>query len=232
VTPTLDALFLDAGGVLVHPNWAWASAALARHGVEVAAVTLATAEAHAKRALDDPARFDDSSDAQRWLAYFDLVLVHAGVAPSAVTRAALDEVRAYHARQNLWEVVPAEVVPALERLRAAGLRVVVVSNANGTLAAAMARIGLAPHVDHILDSQEVGCEKPDPRIFELALARAGCHRERAAHVGDLYHVDVVGARRAGLRGVLLDAAGLYAGYDCPRVPSLSAAVDLALAGRL
>lgn len=228
----LDALFLDAGGVLVHPNWAWVSAALARRAVRVEAAALATAEAHAKRALDQPGRFDASTDAARWLAYFDLVLAHAGVAESAATRAALDEVRAYHARQNLWEIVPAEVVPALERLRAAGLRLVVVSNANGTLRAAMERIGLASHVDHVLDSHEVGVEKPDPRIFALALERARCRPERAAHVGDLYQVDVVGARRAGVRGVLLDAAGLYPDADCRRVPSLTAVADLVAAGAL
>ncbi len=228
----LDALFLDAGGVLVHPNWTWASGALARHGVHVEPATLATAEAHAKRAIDEPGRFDDTTDATRWLAYFDRVLTHAGVAESAATRAALDEVRAYHARQNLWEIVPDEVVPALARLRAAGPRLVVVSNANGTLRAALARIGLAPHVDDVIDSHEVGVEKPDPRIFEMALELARCTPERAAHVGDLYQVDVVGARRAGVRGLLLDAGGLYPDVDCPRVASLTALADLVEAGGL
>ncbi len=50
------------------------------------------------------------------------------------------------------------------------------------------------------------------------------------HVGDLYHVDVIGARAAGLRAVLLDAAGLYEGYDCPRIGSLGELADLLTAG--
>ena len=46
------------------------------------------------------------------------------------------------------------------------------------------------------------------------------------HVGDLYHVDVMGARRAGLRdAVLFDAGGLYDAVDCPRVSSLTALVE-------
>jgi FMN phosphatase YigB (HAD superfamily) len=93
------------------------------------------------------------------------------------------------------------VVPALVRLRAAGLRLVVVSNANGRLRAAFDRIGLTPHLDDVIDSTEVGYEKPDAAIFRLALARAGTEAPRAVHVGDLYHVDVVGARATGVRAV-------------------------------
>jgi putative hydrolase of the HAD superfamily len=63
-------------------------------------------------------------------------------------------------------------------------------------------------------------EKPDPRLFRLALQRAGAAPEEAVHVGDLYEVDVVGARAAGIRAILLDPAGLYPEADCPRVRSL------------
>ena len=76
-------------------------------------------------------------------------------------------------------------------------------------------------IDCLLDSHDEGVEKPDPRFFELALGRSGARRESTIHVGDIYHVDVVGARAAGLRAVLLDQAGLYPGADCPRVSSLA-----------
>ncbi len=45
------------------------------------------------------------------------------------------------------------------------------------------------------------------------------------HVGDFYQVDVLGARAAGLGAVLLDAASLYEGADCPRVDSLRTLAD-------
>jgi putative hydrolase of the HAD superfamily len=77
----------------------------------------------------------------------------------------------------------------------------------------------------VLDSNDEGVEKPDPRFFEIALARSGARRETTIHVGDLYHVDVVGARAAGLRGVLLDEAGLYPDADCPRIQSLGELAD-------
>lgn len=224
----LDTLFLDAGGVLVNPNWERVSQALEAHGVTVAAATLAAAEPLAKRDLDTPAVVPATSDAGRSWLYFDLVMAHAGIVRSPATDAARDELQAYHAKNNLWESVPPEVPPALARFRAAGLRLVVVSNANGTLAAVLDRLGLALFFDHMLDSHLEKVEKPDPRIFERALARSGSRADRTVHVGDFYQVDVVGARSAGIEAVLLDSAGLYAGVDCPRVSSLS---GLALALR-
>ena len=73
----------------------------------------------------------------------------------------------------------------------------------------------------MLDSHEWGVEKPDPRLFQLALEQAGAEASRTVHVGDLYQVDVVGARRAALAdAVLFDVAGLYPDADCPRVQRL------------
>ena len=227
----LETLFLDAGGVLVHPSWTRIAAALARQGVSVDPTALERADPIAKHELDVAHEIRQTTDAARAPRYLERVLAHAGVRGAArAMELALTEVRDYHARENLWEDVPAEVVPALGRLRAAGLRLVVVSNANGRLRAAFDRIGLTPHLDDIIDSSEVGYEKPDPVIFQLALSRAGSEPGRAAHVGDLYHVDVVGARAAGVRGVLLDAAGLYGRYDCPRVASVDALATLVEAG--
>jgi len=76
---------------------------------------------------------------------------------------------------------------------------------------------------------EVGVEKPDPRIFGLALARAGLAPGEAAYVGDLYSVDVRGARAAGMGAVLLDPGGHWGARDCPMAPDPLAAVQLILA---
>jgi HAD superfamily hydrolase (TIGR01549 family) len=228
----LETLFLDAGGVLMNPNWERVADALGRQSVEVSAAALAAAEPWAKHDLDTPEQVRRNDDASRGRLFFDLVLRRAGVqAPPGPVDAAWDEVQAYHRQHNLWEKVPEEVVPALARLRRAGLRLVVVSNANGTLRAQLARLGLAGRVDHSLDSFEEGVEKPDPRLFRIALERAQAQPETTLHVGDLYEIDVVGARSAGLAAVLLDAAGLYADRDCPRVASLSELAGAIEAGR-
>lgn len=221
----LETVFLDAGGVLVFPNWTRISHALAQRGVQVDPDVLARAEPIAKRKIDVAQTVQATNDAGRGWLYFNLILEEAGVPLTAATEGALAELHAYHQESNLWELVPPGVCPALAGLRARGLKLTIVSNANGKLRMLFDRLALAGCVDCMLDSHDEGVEKPDARFFELALERSGARRETTIHVGDLYHVDVVGARNAGLRGVLLDEAGLYPEADCPRVPSLSELVD-------
>lgn len=221
----LETVFLDAGGVLLHPNWWRVSAALAGQGVSVAPDALIKADPVARRELDDHRVIGGTTDATRGWLFFDLVLAHAGIPRSEATAAALVELHHYHTASNLWEYVPDAVVPVLERLRAAGLRLVVVSNANGTLRRHMERLDLTRRFDWVLDSADEGVEKPDPRFFEIALERSGARPETTIHVGDLYYVDVVGARNAGLRGVLFDAADLRPDADCPRIRSLEELVE-------
>lgn len=217
----LRTVFLDAGGVLVFPNWFRISDALASRGVHVAPQALADAEPIAKRRLDEDGRAGATNDAGRGWLYFNLIFDELGLECSPAIDAALAELHAYHQQSNLWELVPDDVVPALASLRARGLQLVVVSNANGRLCALLDRLNLTSSFGCILDSHDEGVEKPDPRIFEIALARSGAARDSTIHVGDLYQVDVVGARAAGLRGVLLDQKDLYTAADCPRVRSLA-----------
>jgi HAD superfamily hydrolase (TIGR01509 family) len=227
----LETLFLDAGGVLVFPNWRRVSEALGRHDVTVTPEALALADPHAKRDLDQREPVRASNDQARGWLYFDLVLAHAGVDKSEATAAALTELHTYHAVHNLWELVPEDVPGALGRFRALGLRLVAVSNANGRLRSLMDRLQLAAHFDHLLDSHLEGVEKPDPRLFRIALERSGARAESTLHVGDLYHVDVAGARAAGLGAALFDVADLYPEVDCPRVHSLGELADAVESGQ-
>ena len=223
-------VFLDAGGVLLFPNWTRISEVLARHGVVVEPQALAEADPIARKQIDDRQTIAVTNDTKRGWLFFNLILTAAGVELSDATAAALTELHEYHRQQNLWELVPDGVVPVLEALAARGLRTTVVSNANGTLCAHMDRLGLSRHVHCVLDSCDFGVEKPDPRLFQIALERSGADAATTIHVGDLYQVDVVGARAAGVRGVLLDEKGLYEGVDCPRIRSLAELVTRLDAG--
>ncbi len=230
-TRAIETVFLDAGGVLVHPNWVRVAAALAGRGVAIEAAALAAAEPRAKHEMDAGGLMARTDDRQRGWIYFDAVLRHAGVIASDATARALADVRSYHDAHNVWEHVPVDVVPMLDALRALDVRLVVVSNANGRLHAMFDRVGLTPHFDVVLDSHEWGVEKPDPRLFHLALAESGADAQTTVHVGDFFHIDVTGARAAGLAdAVLFDIAGLYEGADCPRIRRLGDLVPL-VAGR-
>jgi HAD superfamily hydrolase (TIGR01509 family) len=216
----IQTVFLDAGGVLVNPNWSRISSALARHGVAVSAATQAHAEPPAKKRMDTGDTISATRDRERGWNFFNLVLTEAGIPLSDATVAALAELHVYHTQFNLWESVPDDVGPSLAALRASGLKLVVASNANGALHRAFDRLRLTSAFDVIVDSFLEGVEKPDPRFFRIALERSGATAETTMHVGDFYHIDVAGARAAGITPALFDVAGLYPECDCLRVRSL------------
>ncbi len=227
----VETLFLDAGGVLVDPDWARVSPLLARHGIEASPAALAAAEPRAKRDLDLPGVVVTTDDRARGSMFYRAVLRRAGV-PGGLpaVEAAVDSLLEDHAFYNLWSSVPPGVPGALDRLRAAGLRLVVVSNADGMLLELFRGLDLERRFDHVVDSGRVGFEKPDPRIFQEAMRLSGADPRATAHVGDFYEIDVVGARAAGLRAVLVDPAGLHADRDCERTPSLAAFADALIIG--
>ena len=223
--PKIDTLLLDAGGVLVVPNWVRVSEALTRQGVAASADALREAEPAVKFAIDTFVGVSTSSDAKRWGDYLEGVLTTAGVPLNAAALEALKEIRAYHAANNLWEEVPDDVVPALERIRRLGLTVAVASNANGTVQRAFDRLGLSQYFDVVCDSHFEGVEKPQPRFFEIVLERCGGKPGSTLHVGDLYHVDIVGARNTGLNALLIDRYDQYAGFDVDRIRTLGELAD-------
>ena len=100
----------------------------------------------------------------------------------------------------------------------------VVSNADGRVRGLLEAAGLAPHLEFVVDSAEVGVEKPDPRIFHAATEKLGLTPAACAYVGDIYEIDVVGAERAGLTPVLIGDGPAPEGTR--RVPDLPALLPL------
>lgn len=116
----------------------------------------------------------------------------------------LDHATAREAMLGALEFEPyPDALPALEELRAAGLRLVIVSNWDCSLPDWLGPTGLLEAVDHVISSAEAGAAKPDPAVFARALALAGATPSQALHVGDSLVNDVEGARAAGIRAVLI-----------------------------
>ena len=105
------------------------------------------------------------------------------------------------------------VQEALRALRAAGLRLVVASNWDCSLARVLADAGLRSLVDGVVTSAEVGVTKPDRQVFDAALEMAGCGPEETVCVGDSLEHDVAGAHAAGIEAILLLRAGAPAVED-------------------
>ncbi len=102
-----------------------------------------------------------------------------------------------------WAIYP-DVIDALERLRSRKIRIGILSNATSDLVGFLEEIGLLPYFDFTVISAIVGIKKPDRRIFEHALGEAGVEAADAAHVGDMYLEDILGARNVGVRPFLID----------------------------
>lgn len=91
-----------------------------------------------------------------------------------------------------------EVPGVLAAARARGTRLVVLSNWDVSLHDVLAQTGLAPLLDGVVTSAELGRAKPDPAIFVRGLELAGVAAGEALHVGDSVEHDVAGARAAGI----------------------------------
>ncbi len=119
-----------------------------------------------------------------------------------------------------WDQILPGTRDALEKIRQ-DYAIAVISNADGKIDAVLRRCGIADCFENITDSGIVGHEKPHPAIFEAALREMKAEAAESLYVGDVYSIDYVGARNAGMQAVLFDVAGAYREREFPRVDSLA-----------
>jgi putative hydrolase of the HAD superfamily len=229
----VDLLCLDAGNTVIFLDHARLARLCHREGFATTAQALERAEGAAKHAHEHTGLRDFTWShahlpaARGWARTLGTILACAGLEAERLPVFA-DRLWPDHCARNLWCSVPDGLPAALIALRARGVRVAIISNSEGMLAPLFADLGVAPGLDLVVDSGIVGIEKPDPRIFQIALDTFGLSPARTLHLGDNYTTDVLGARAAGVRIGLVDPFGHLAGrhLDVPRVPG---AVEVARA---
>lgn len=116
-----------------------------------------------------------------------------------------------------WARMGDRVQETLDWLKARGIKMGVISNAEGQVRRLIEHVGLNDYFDVILDSKVVGAEKPDVRIFQKALKAVDVRPHEAVHIGDLVGTDIQGARQTGMIPVLVDREDRYPDIDCLRV---------------
>jgi len=219
----IRAVLFDAGGTLVNPDYRRVAGVMERVlGRAPRPEEFREAEYAGRAAVEEmmAAEPGPSRDGDRWIAHFGAMFRALGFGDEDVA-AVGPHVIAEHRRANLWTDPQPGAAEGLAALAAAGYVVGCVSNADGTVAEVLAGAGFADRLRFVVDSGAVGIEKPDPRIFEIALRLAAVSPAEALYVGDLYPVDVVGARRAGIEPVLLDPLGRYGDRDCRTSPDVA-----------
>lgn len=182
---------------------------LGSEGFDIAVEDFQRIELTARRILHD--RIEEGSkgtEPELWGQYFLRLFSGCGV-PDEGLHAMGARVREAHHAEHLWTFSMPHTAEVMSRLREDGYRVAVISNADGRMEGALEAAGVREHVEFVIDSEVVGVEKPDPRIFEAGCRALDLPPGACVYVGDLYPVDYVGARGAGLEAVLLDPLELH-----------------------
>lgn len=219
MTP-VRAVFLDVGGTLLHLDRDFILSCLAERGLERDRAAFASADRKGRAAMTAMLQSSDpGDDTIRWRAYAQTMLKELGCFGDDA-EAVRNQIGELNRAGRLWGHMEEGTIATLEILKRTGYTVGIVSNSDGRVNQFLEHAGLMPHIDFVIDSGAVGFEKPDRRIFEIACARAGVAPEEAVHVGDLYEIDVLGARSAGITPILIDAEDAQPGVDCDRIRAM------------
>lgn len=216
----LRAVLLDAGNTLLFVDPERVLPVFRDAGADADRETFRRAEYRARlnlaEVVEDGHR---GTEAHVWEHYFHSLFAGCGVPEDRMEEVG-GRLREIHREGHLWTHVEEGTEAALGLLADAGYRLGVISNADGRVEGLLEGAGLRTYFEFVLDSEVLGVEKPDPEIFLRATELLDLEPEECLYVGDLYPVDVVGARRAGLRALLLDPFG---DQEAPvdRIPSVS-----------
>ena len=231
-----EVLFLDVGDTLIraHPSWAGVyRQGLLESGIDIAEKDLERALLHETQAggwwLDEtPFEPSEAKSFETVVAFDAAVLKRLGYPD--LGEDTFRRIEDAFARRSAWYVFP-DVMPALDALTAAGIRLCVISNFVWGAPELIHDLELARHFERLVISARVGFQKPNPGIFQHALDQMQVAPERAMHVGDSYRADVMGARRLGMSAALIargpnDPARLRHEHSDPDLVVLSDLNDL------
>ena len=224
----IKTIFLDAGNTLISMDFEWIGELLEGCGVTCDLGSLRRAEAAARPPLSAALESLKSTEGEDAFVFYMRNILERlpGIDVSKdgmiekIAREIMPVLRAPGKTQRLWSSVLPGVPEALGILKTDGYQLIVVSNSDGTVEESITNPGLRPYLDAVVDSHWAGFEKPDPRLFKYALDMAGATPEETIHIGDIYDVDITGARSAGIHAMLLDPYDDWLHVNCVRFPDL------------
>jgi len=224
----VETVLLDAGGVLLDLDYRYLRRLCRAYGVQTTEETLSRHEATARVEIHKVVR-DGGRVSDMWRDYFHFILGPVGI-PVDDQPAIIDSLWEAHEKFGLWTVPVADAVETVTELKQAGFRIGVVSNAEGRVAHDLDAAGYKGLFETVVDSHRVGVEKPDPKIFRIALERMGVTAENAIYVGDVPAVDIEGAQAAQLTPLLLDRHDLYTDQTVTRLKAIGELRGMLLSG--
>lgn len=211
----ITTIFFDVGNTLLFPNRERIHAPLVQRGFGPDAEHLRDLECRTKNQFDGMMTSNGSTDHSFWWMFYTQLMSEIGIQDDAVR----DQLVASIRNSGNWDQIRPGTA---ERLNEIGnhYEIAVISNADGRIEEVLSRCKIAGCFRTITDSGLVGYEKPHPEIFRQALQSMNAAPEESLYVGDVYSVDYVGATRAGMHAVLMDAPRAYCDKGVPRVETL------------
>ena len=212
----IEVIFFDVGGTLLFPDHEKTLVPLWDRGLHPTEAQLLVAERVARKQMDQTVSQTAKVDQSYWDTYYSQLLTELQVHDNGLRGELVKLVRT-SANWSRMRPGTFEVLASLKRK----YRLAVISNSDGHMGERLASLGFGPYFENVTDSGNVGHEKPAPQIFQAALGAMSVPANRAVYLGDIYAVDYLGARKAGMSAVLMDIAGVYSQTDLPRIDSLA-----------
>ncbi len=207
-------VFFDVGNTLLFPNRGRMLAPLPE-GKHPTLTGWQALERRTKKEFDE-GLISGKIDHGFWWTFHTYLLQEAGALDDRLRDSIVENTQ----NSANWDQILPGTRDALERIRRQ-YAIAVISNADGRIDAVLRRCGICDCFASITDSGNIGQEKPHPAIFAAALREMKADPAESLYVGDVYSVDYVGARNAGMQAVLFDVSGAYRGRGLPRVESLA-----------
>lgn len=205
--PRTKAVCFDVDFTLIYPGPTFQGEGYrqfcARHGVEVDASRFEQAVANASVVLDRVQEW--IYDPRVFLDYTSQVIRGMGGDAPGIEAAAREMYDEWAGNQHfhLYEEVP----EVLRELYGIGCRLGLISNSHRCLSLFQSHFELEGLIAAAVSSHEHGYMKPHPSIFEAALKLLEAEPQEAVMVGDSFAHDIQGARRLGMKGVLVSRSG-------------------------
>ena len=218
-------VFFDVDFTLIYPGPTFQAEGYAhfcrKHGITIDESRFAAAVAGASSVLDEEQ--DHVYSADIFVRYTGRVIRGMGGTGPRVDTCAREIYDEWAACQHFF--LYDDVAPALRELADRGFVMGLISNSHRCLTSFQEHFELTGLISAAVSSSEHGLMKPHPSIFEAALAQAGVTAEESVMVGDSVPHDIEGARRSGMRGVLVHRSGTPAPADAG-VPVIATLADL------
>lgn len=209
----IKAIFFDVGNTLFFYNYDFLRGLLEeRFGVDVTAEELEATHQIIRKSLGpllDQGLSHESLVEEAYKRWFRSI----GIEEDKIDPI-IEAIKNHPFRHMFWARMEEGTKELLTWFRDRGYKLGIISNAEGQIKRLVEHAGIESSFETILDSHEVGFQKPDQRIFRRGLADLKVEPSEAVHVGDIFEADVVGARAVGIVPILVDREGRYPEANC------------------